>query len=114
MRERGHVEQHRHHAAGFGGEAECFLGERIGQSRPIRRIGHDVFGARAQFLQEVDAGDAEAVLDEVGRDDLVASVHEYIGNGALAARRFPDRSLEPFDGKQCQRRFGWCRIELIG
>ena len=69
MHERSEIEQHRHLAARVRHEGERLQDEVVGQPGAVRRVGDDVLRTRPEFLQEVDTGNTEAPIIQVGADD---------------------------------------------
>lgn len=98
MAERGQVQEQRHFPARLPRQGERLQHEGVGKPPAVRRIRHDVPGARCLLGKEIDTRLAEAVLVAIGAHDLLAGCRQLFRNCAFPARGFPDRAVERFDG----------------
>ena len=73
MGERRQVEQHGNASAGRRDEVQGVPYERIREPAAVGRVGDDVAGPRSGLGEEVDAAEAEAAMDEVGRNHVIAA-----------------------------------------
>ena len=73
MAQSSKVHQHGHCSTGFTGEGDGVFRKGVGEAASIGGIGDDVFGQRFALSQEVALGFTEAVVNEIGAGDLVAS-----------------------------------------
>ena len=108
------IQEHRHASAGLltmdEGAAHKEVGKSVGA---VRRIGDDVLGKRAVGFQEVLPPDAEASVDEIGRNHFVPCLEEHLRDGSIAASWFPDAPLEGLDGEKGSYCLGWGWVKVV-
>ena len=115
MAERAQIEQHRHASPGLTGMDQSSVHEGI--SKPmgaVRRVRDDVLRKGSIRFEEVLSPCPVASVDQVRGHHLVSCCLEHLGNGSIAAGRFPYRALEALHRQECPNGFRWGWVKLEG
>src|ERR1700730_9692422 len=113
MTERGQVQEESYLVTGLTRQPESLQHEDIREPATVGRVRHDVPSTGLLLGEKVDAGLTEAIVVPVGAYHLMAGCGQLVGNGTLAAGRFPNRAVKGLHGQERPHRLRRRGIELL-
>ena len=97
MTQTGQIAKHRDGTTSFACQTQGVTDKIIGKATAIRRVGDYVTCARPILVEKVYSASSITAMSQIGRNDIITGVFEYVRNGSVAASRFPNIAIEAFD-----------------